>query len=136
MSSTSTDSMQELFFQSSSNKGMLIAGSGGGPSSFPPAGTIGYYGPAFTADERLLVDPLLKRNTWYKSYVNRVKVWVSLFISPCFLLIFKILQEDKSEKSLARDRNKYSKQQFALAEDEIKAINEFEKHLILAKLKV
>lgn len=37
-------------------------------------GVIGYFGPAYTEQDKLLVDPLLKRNTWYKGYVQTIKV--------------------------------------------------------------
>ena len=43
-------------------------------------GTVGYFGPAYTEQDRLLVDPLLKRNTWYKGYVQTIKVQVNTFV--------------------------------------------------------
>ena len=39
-------------------------------------GSIGFVGPAYTDQDRLLVDPLLKRNTWYKGYVQTIKVFL------------------------------------------------------------
>jgi hypothetical protein len=40
----------------------------------PPAGTLGYYGPAYNEQEKLMVDPNLKRKTWYKTYSQGVRV--------------------------------------------------------------
>lgn len=45
-------------------------------------GQLGYYGPAYTQEEKLLVDPLLKRNTWYKGYVQTVKVKIVFVFDP------------------------------------------------------
>lgn len=86
-------------------------------SGRPSEGTLGYHGPAYSSQERLLVDPLLKRNTWHKSYVQSVK---------------DRQREDRAEQQ----RREQRRSQAALARTESQAILAFEKHLVLAKHQV
>ncbi len=79
------------------------------------AGTLGYHGPAISAADRLPMDPLLKRTLWSKAY--------------------KQGEQDKKEmsKSLKKEL-RHQRQQQILAETERKAMRDFEKHLVLAKI--
>ena len=74
----SVTTMKDLFHDTSNVyfdfDGMNRTGSGRLDLTGRPPGTLGYHGPAYNSQERLLVDPLLKRNTWHKSYVQRIKV--------------------------------------------------------------
>eukprot|EP01038_Epipyxis_sp_PR26KG_P011603 gene11603-15537_t len=42
-------------------------------TSTPFAGTVGYHGPALTIDDRLLIDPYVKRLNWSNNYIVRKK---------------------------------------------------------------
>lgn len=80
----------------------------------PAAGTLGYYGPAYTEGERALVDPILKRRQWYKSLKEREK-------------------NNKTKKTDTMKRTQHKDKQAKLAEGEKEAMREFERHLELAR---
>lgn len=116
---SSISSMKDLFHYSSADLINFENNNNNNMNSraMTPAGTLGYYGPAYSEDEKLLVDPLLKRKTWHKSYVSRVK-------------------QMQTSKQVDQQRQNYNKQQMSLAEKEKREIEKFEKHLVLAKIKI
>lgn len=101
------------------------------------AGDLGYHGPAISAADRLPMDPLLKRTLYAKTYKKNqeVRSMQHFFMTVKMLMVFYIARQDKKEmmKDLHREVKRQQAQQ-RLAEQERKAVRDFERHLVLAKI--
>ena len=117
LSATNNMSMRSFFHHTSNvqpDGGMLGLDDSHSTSSVRP-GTLGYHGKALTSDDRLLGDPFEKRNLYFKTYTLQQK------------------EKQKNKKSIEKRRQHENKQKI-IAETERKAVSEFERYIVLAKL--